>query len=310
MTVTVSVILPTFNRSHSLPAAMMSVLTQSMGDLEVIVVDDASTEDIEGLVRRIGDDRVRYVRRAANGGAGAARNTGLAEARGEYVAFQDSDDLWLPDKIEKQLALFAKLPADVGAVTGAKILYGRDNDLNYADGKVSIMPAAQRWLKLEEDQVVKLLDENRISLQNTLFRKDCMPEIAWFDPCARANSDWEFAVRLSQHVRIYEDKDPVVLGFVSNDSISRSPRKKVIGVLRILKNNRAVLATHKRQKSELMRDVARSLYKTKKPRWAMRILLGSIADYPPSAFFVIETLWRRLGGSLALARRRMGLAPR
>ena len=67
-----------------------------MGDLELIVVDDASNEDIEGLVAGIGDGRVRYIRRPVNGGAGAARNTGIAAARGKFIAFQDSDDLWLP----------------------------------------------------------------------------------------------------------------------------------------------------------------------------------------------------------------------
>src|SRR5262245_44206142 len=125
MTPRVSVILPTYNRSHSLPAAIASVLMQSHTDLEVIVVDDASTEDIEALVRSIGDDRVRYVRRNSNGGAAAARNTGLAEARGSYIGFQDSDDLWLPDKLSRQLSAFETLPNEIGVVTGGKIVYGR-----------------------------------------------------------------------------------------------------------------------------------------------------------------------------------------
>src|SRR5437870_5691947 len=102
MSIDVSVILPTFNRSGSLPAAISSVLNQSITNLELIVVDDASTEDIEGLVSDIRDDRLKYIRRAVNGGAAAARNTGLAAATGDYIAFQDSDDLWLPGKLETQ----------------------------------------------------------------------------------------------------------------------------------------------------------------------------------------------------------------
>jgi glycosyltransferase involved in cell wall biosynthesis len=295
------------NRSRSLPAAITSVLTQSVRDLELIVVDDASTEDIAGLVRGIDDDRVSYIRRAVNGGAAAARNTGLAEARGAYIAFQDSDDLWLPGKLERQLALFDELPASVGAVIGAKILYGRDNELNYGPGRVSFAPSAQGRLNLGEDQVGRMLDDNRVSVQSGLFKRDCMPAIAWFDACARANEDWEFAVRLCQHTQIYEDSEPVVLGFVSRDSISINRRRQIIGALRILKNNRAVLARHRRQRSALLRDVGRALYKTGKGRWGTRFLLASISTYPPSIFSFGSTILRSARQALP-ARRKVGAA--
>ena len=106
MRVTVSIILPAYNRANHLPDAINSILMQSFRDFELIIVDDASTQDIESIVRSIGDPRIRYIRRAVNGGASAARNTGLAEARGEFIAFHDSDDLWLPGKFERQLLQF------------------------------------------------------------------------------------------------------------------------------------------------------------------------------------------------------------
>lgn len=277
---TISVILPTYNRSGSLAAAINSVITQSHQDLELIVVDDASTEDIESVVRGFSDHRIRYVRRVRNGGAAAARNTGLCHAKGEYIAFQDSDDLWLPGKLQKQFALFSAVPGHVGVVIGAKIVYGRDNQRNYGSGRVAYDPPPEGRLSLEDDQLGRLLTRNRISLQNALFRKNCFPDSEWFDVCARANEDWDFAIRLAQHTSIYEDIEPVVLGFISRDSISINRRREIIGLLRILKKNREVLCGRKEQRSLMLIDVARYFYTVGKRRSAMKFLTAALKNYP------------------------------
>ena len=109
----ISVILPTYNRRALTLRAIESVLKQTHADLECIVVDDASADDTAQHVRRIADPRVRYVRLEKNGGACAARNAGMALAKGAYIAFQDSDDVWRPDKLEKQLRLIESTGADV-----------------------------------------------------------------------------------------------------------------------------------------------------------------------------------------------------
>ncbi len=111
----VSIILPTFNRGYCLPAAIDSVRAQSHPNWELIVIDDGSTDDTRELMSRYaGDDRVRYVWQA-NGGVAAARNTGLALARGNFIAFLDSDDTWKPFKLRLQLDVMGALP-DVGMV--------------------------------------------------------------------------------------------------------------------------------------------------------------------------------------------------
>lgn len=101
----VSVIIPTYNRAHTLPASIDSVLCQTYDNLEVIVVDDGSTDGTEIFVRGLADSRVRYIKNSGNHGPAAARNLGVRRAEGEYVAFQDSDDEWRPDKLEKQMPL-------------------------------------------------------------------------------------------------------------------------------------------------------------------------------------------------------------
>src|ERR1700749_83796 len=100
----VSVIMPAYNSGRYLAESVRSVQAQTFGGWELVVVDDGSTDDTGEVARRLAeaDARVRYVRRP-NGGQAAARNTGLAEARGRLVAFLDADDLWLPEKLEAQM---------------------------------------------------------------------------------------------------------------------------------------------------------------------------------------------------------------
>ena len=278
--VKVSVILPTYNRSISLVAAMNSVLSQSERDLELIVVDDCSTEDIAAVVKQCADPRVKYLRRERNGGGAAARNSGLAVASGEYIAFQDSDDLWLPGKLRRQLELLADQPSEVGVVTGGKILYGRDNKYRFGPGRVAFSPKVGKTISLEEDQLAAALVRNPISLQNALFRANCYPDRMWFDSCAKANQDWEFAVRLLQHTKLLEVSEPFVLAFISGDSISRNPRKASTGILRILRKNRQVLVNYGKQKAHILLLLASLLRRSGKLKAARNAEIASVRTYP------------------------------
>ncbi|QMV01259.1 glycosyltransferase [Devosia sp. D6-9] len=302
----VSVILPTYNRAATLPAAIASVLGQSYANLELIVVDDASPQDIRALVDAIGDPRLRYVRRHANGGAGAARNTGLEHVRGELIAFQDSDDLWLPGKLERQVRTIMALPPAIGVVTAPKILYGRDAAFSFGPGKVTIAPDPAGRLEPGEDQVRHLLRQNRISLQNTLFRRASCPPAPWFDPLAPANEDWEFAIRLARQTRIHEDIEPVALGFISPDSISRNTRKECRGVLRIVSRNKDILGSEPALRAHFLLHLARQMRAIGRPKLARRMIIESVRIYPPSVLELIAVMGRRL---TRLLRRQPKAAP-
>ncbi|HEV2293545.1 MAG TPA: glycosyltransferase family A protein [Tepidisphaeraceae bacterium] len=114
----VTVLIPTYNRADLLPRAIDGVLAQTFADFDILVVDDGSTDDTPGVVARYAqrDPRVKYLRQPHNAGVGAARNRGLREARGEFVAFLDSDDEWMPQKLALQMAQFAQLPEEVGLI--------------------------------------------------------------------------------------------------------------------------------------------------------------------------------------------------
>ena len=126
----VSVIIPTHNRAGGmLQRAVASVLDQTVRDLELLVVDDASTDGTQEYLGAVTDPRVRSVRHSTAKGGCAARNTGVAEARGRYVAFLDDDDIWLPGKLEAQLGSLEARNADfayagwrwVNSATGATV---------------------------------------------------------------------------------------------------------------------------------------------------------------------------------------------
>ncbi len=113
---TVSVIIPSYQRPGLARRAIHSALWQTFDELEVILVDDASGDNTEEVVAAIDDPRVRYVRHDRNRGLAAARNTGIDNAEGAYVAFLDDDDLWLPEKLEKQVGCFRAADDTLGLV--------------------------------------------------------------------------------------------------------------------------------------------------------------------------------------------------
>src|SRR5438477_4338489 len=101
----VSVVMPCYNRARSIGAAIDSVRGQTFQDWELVVVNDGSTENLDEAMQAYRDDvRIRLVSHVHNRGEPAARNTGIAAARGRFVAFLDSDDLWLPEKLARQVA--------------------------------------------------------------------------------------------------------------------------------------------------------------------------------------------------------------
>jgi GalNAc5-diNAcBac-PP-undecaprenol beta-1,3-glucosyltransferase len=99
----VSVIIPTFKRAEFIPRVIENVRRQTHANIEILVIDDGSPDHTSSVVNAIPDSRIRYIRHETNKGVSAARNTGIREARGEYIAFIDDDDMWSEDKLEKQL---------------------------------------------------------------------------------------------------------------------------------------------------------------------------------------------------------------
>ncbi len=232
----VSVVIPTYNRAATIERAARSVLNQTFRDLEMIVVDDCSGDDTLERLSRLQDPRMRILRHARNQGAGAGRNTGLAAARGTYVAFQDSDDEWLVDKLDAQIAALEAAPEAVGAYC-AKIIYGIDRDHIHGGRRASVVPD---WSEdvLGGDIAEVLRTRNLISTQTLVIRRAVMERMSGFDPRLKNSIDWDFVLRLSELGPILFVDQPLVVAYRMHDSISLPSRKSAYSHLMIVNKMR------------------------------------------------------------------------
>lgn len=200
----VSVILPTHNRAALLPRAIRSVLAQSWENLELIVVDDASSDHTPTVVAGIKDSRLRYIRHQNNRFAAAARNSGIQVARGDFIAFQDDDDIWRIDKLERQLDVLTAAPDEVGMNVCGYVRQGVDHSA-YVGGQ-----AAFRRLDWRVIRVMK--DSGLIATPGWLLRREVLQRAGGgFDERLRTWEDWELWLRIARVCRITHLNEPLVV---------------------------------------------------------------------------------------------------
>ena len=250
---TVSVVIPAFNRAETIRAAVKSVLSQSYGDLELLVVDDGSTDGTMAVLAGLHDRRLRPLSNPRNMGVSAARNTGIRQARGTWIAFQDSDDEWMPQKLEKQMARIAALgPECVGGYCGMTIVgspLARPSDAL----PERYFPDAALGVR-EGDILESLLNVSLISTQTLIARRDLLLKVGGFDEALPALVDWDCVLRLSRLGPFAFVDEPLVRQYFSENSITRSREKRAYARERIVQKNfdllgdrPALLASHYRQ---------------------------------------------------------------
>lgn len=206
----VSVVLPTYNRSALLERAIGSVLRQTYGDLELIVVDDASAEDPRSIVDAFGDDRVRLMRHPENRGNAAARNTAIRSARGRFLAFLDDDDEWAPEKLELQVPVLESSEPDEALVYCARRLIEA--------GEVVGIDAPGK----EGDVLDELLPWGLMSCPSVLLKAEVLEEIGLFDERLSRGVDDDLWRRIARHYRVrYLDRVLVDCHVGHDDRVSR-----------------------------------------------------------------------------------------
>ncbi len=213
----ISVIIPTHNRAGSILASVESVLSQDYEDLEVIVVDDASEDDTGVILSGIGDARFRYHKEERNGGASKARNTGVGLASYELIAFQDSDDIWRPDKLSAMMDHRSRHPREV-------LIYSPFL-ITLPDGEKRKVPEWGDQKELSGDLFARLLCSNVISTQTMLTTQTVFHKAGGFDESLPALEDWDLAIRISKLGSIgYVDRVLVDVA-ASEGGLSSSVRK-------------------------------------------------------------------------------------
>ncbi len=207
----VSVVLPVYNREDTVARAINSVLNQSYTNLELIIVDDCSTDQSLRVIRGFQDDRINVIALQQNEGANAARNRGVAEARGRFIAFQDSDDEWAEDKLKMQID--DMVCRNLAASFCAHFL---------VDGtRRSIVPKDyEKKEKYEADLSNILKNYNVVSTQTLVVSKDIFIETGGFDEDMPRLQDYEFVIRLVQKAKIGYIAKPLVFVYRTTESIS------------------------------------------------------------------------------------------
>jgi glycosyltransferase involved in cell wall biosynthesis len=220
----VSVVIATYNMGRYLPEAVQSVLAQSYRSVEVHIVDDGSTDETSAMVRQWeGNPRVR-VHRQGNAGQARAKNRGVALSGGEFVAFLDADDVWLPQKLARQMPLFARR-AETGVVY---------SDCERMDGEGRPLPSGS--MALHRGRVSgALLIENFVPFPTAVVRRECLERYGAFDESLRMGIDYELWLRLSAHVEFDFIAEPTARYRIWPGQMSKNYRERYESGIRIMR---------------------------------------------------------------------------
>jgi len=211
----VSVILPTYNRAHTIGTVVESVLNQTYDQFELHIIDDGSTDNTPSIIKKFDDHRIQFTRFERNKGANIARNKGIQNADGDYIAFIDSDDSWHPEKLERQVRIMENAPDSTGVVyTGywlkypSDCQYGPDPDRDTHEGVIY-------------EEMLKG-NGHFIPTSTTLVRRTCFEQVGLFDEALSRQQDWEMWLRISHQFEFKLDPKPLVMKSMDHDEVSIS----------------------------------------------------------------------------------------
>ena len=221
----ISVIIPTFNRGNLIENSINSVLNQTYKNLEIIVVDDGSTDNTKDIVEKIQDKRIKYIKLTENKGGSNARNVGIKNSNGKYISFQDSDDIYYPDKLELQF----------------KNIINKNSNLDFCKIKVifnesysCFYPNSRQENSISKGNIFNELISkgNFISTQAILIKRKFMIKYL-FDPFIPRLQDFDLILRMIPKVKISYTKKVLVELHIQKDSITLSQEKlrKAVNIL-------------------------------------------------------------------------------
>lgn len=192
----VSVIMPTYNHAEFIREAIESVLNQSYKNLELIIIDNYSEDNTQQIVGSFRDDRIRYYKFANHGIIAASRNYGLKEAKGKYVAFIDSDDLWFPDKLRKQVEVMEEDENYRMVFCPFKASHSNGHNLDKIFGPVDS--------KMNGYIYDKLIRYNFIIASSVVLRKTVLEDVGYFDEAAelRCAEDYDLWLRIARRNKV------------------------------------------------------------------------------------------------------------
>lgn len=265
----VSVIILTYNRAHFIPSAIKSVLNQTFQDFEIIVVDDASKDNTWEVVSGFHDHRIRYIRHETNQGEAAGRNTGVMSASGQFVAFLDDDDEWMPEKLQMQIDVLEDSPPEVGCVYTGCLGIGKTG------GILDITVPKKRG-----DLFQELLMGSFITTSSLLLRRICFEKVGLFDEGISYGNDFDMWLRISKHFQFECIRAPLVKYHSHDNNISSNLELVIGGWEALLKKHAKLLASNSREHSHRYLDLGEVYCLAGNVRKGRETILKAIKLYP------------------------------
>jgi glycosyltransferase involved in cell wall biosynthesis len=228
---TFSIITATYNRGDIIDRTIDSVISQSFKDFEYIIVDDGSTDATREVVEQYDDDRIQYVKLDNNQGANSARNRGIKKATGKYVSFLDSDDEYLPTRLEFVADEFSNCPEDIGCVF-------HSYEKIYPNDDMSIVPATENELSLSD-----FSDGNPVgSFLAATFRQTVFDSIGYLDEKMPACQDIEFYIRVADQYSFRGFNEILGRKRAHSRSISASLDRRITGEQRLIEKHGQIIS--------------------------------------------------------------------
>jgi len=267
----VSIIIPTYNRRQLIARSIESVLNQTYRDFELIIVDDGSTDGTGEVVAGFNDERIRYIRCEENRGEAAARNVGIKAARCDYIAYQDSDDEWLPEKLARQMELLKNASPQFGVIyTG---FWKTENHRRI------YIPFS--WVNQKNGDIHKeLLKGNFIGSPVVLLKKECFDKVGLFDERLRNLVDWEMWLRISKYYHFKYIDEPLVVAHYHSDNVSSNHRAFIKALESVLEKYSDEFAGNKKLLAKHYIDIGNLLVVNKEVQNGRNYLIKAVKLYP------------------------------
>jgi glycosyltransferase involved in cell wall biosynthesis len=234
----VSIIIPTYNREGLIESSVRSVLKQTYSNFEIIIVDDGSTDGTPEVVSSLTkeDKRCHYIRHDTNIGAQAARQTGIKAAKGELIAFLDSDDKWYPEKLEKQVEAFESLPEKVGVVHS-------DCDVFYEFARQKKRFGVPKFSGYVYEGLLRRPGPLYPCL---MIRRKCFKEIPdAIDPNVPSYQEWDISINLAKKYDFYFIDEPLMAYNIhKRETISGNPQREIEGYIYVVEKHREEILKH------------------------------------------------------------------
>lgn len=213
----ISVIIPTYNRQSTILRAVNSVLAQTYTNYEIIIIDDASTDDTEAIIQKLysANSKIHYYRNEYNLGAGSSRNIGVSHSKGSYIAFQDSDDEWLPQKLTLQTKALA-LHSSCNIVYSVMKRFYLDNSFDFC-------PPDDMPVDMKSGYIFKsLLMGPFIGMPTALIEKNCFLSSGGFDTSIPVCEDYALFLSLARNGEVILVDEPLVYVYDTKESLNKN----------------------------------------------------------------------------------------